>query len=68
MRTSNANQLVIRSVMLTPTIEKNELMCVNEKECWINSIKASLRNQALLKDKWQAKKITKNGHLVLLGE
>ena len=32
MRTSNANRLVIRLVMLALTIERNESICVDEKK------------------------------------
>ena len=32
MKTSNGNWLVIQSIMLAPSTERNESMCIDEKE------------------------------------
>ena len=44
MKSSNANQTIIQSVMLMPSIEKNEFICIEDKESWIDPIKAYLKN------------------------
>ena len=59
MKTSNANLSLIQSIILMPSIERNESMCINEKKSWTNPIKAHLENQTLLKDKKNTEKIKK---------
>ena len=54
--------------MLTPFIEKNEAMCVERKESWMDPIKAHLKNQTFLKDKKKAEKNQEVIISLLLGE
>ena len=53
------NQSMIWLVMLTPSIEKNDSMCVDKKEEWMDPIKVYLKNKTFLKEKRQAKKVKK---------
>ena len=59
MKFSYVNWLVIRSIMLTLLIKRNKFMCINENKCWMDLIKAYLKNQAFPKDKTNANKIKK---------
>ena len=58
MKLSIRNWSIIQSIVLAPTIERNESMCVVGKTSWVDPIK-TLRNGTLLKDKKVAKKVKK---------
>ena len=59
MKMSSKNQSIIWSIMLSPSIEKNDSMCIDEKKSWMDPIEMYLKNQTLSKNKRQAKKIKK---------
>ena len=43
--------------MLAPLIQRNQSMCVDERESQMDPFKAYLKNETLLEDKRKAKKI-----------
>ena len=49
--------------MLALSIKRNESMCVDKKDNWMDPIKANLKNEALLEDKRQDEKIKKMSSL-----
>ena len=65
MKMSNTNWSIIQSIMLEPSIERNKSMCVNEKENWMDLIKAYLKNQTFPKDKKEVGKIKKQSFFLL---
>ena len=55
----NGNQSIIQSIMLAPSIQTSESMCVDKKDNKIDTIKGYLKNAALLMDKRKVEKIKK---------